>query len=82
MGIWFCISQLPYSWQTPIGIRLGHFLQKVGGARVRISKINIAKCFPDDSEQQQAALLRKSFESVGMGFIEVGLGWWGRQKIL
>ena len=80
MGIWFCISQLPYSWQTAIGIRLGHFLQKVGGARVRISKINIAKCFPDDSEQQQAALLRKSFESVGMGFIEVGLGWWGRQK--
>ncbi len=80
MAIWYCISQLPYSWQTFLGIKLGHLLHKLGGARVRISKINIAKCFPEYSEQQQATLLRKNFESVGMGFIEVGLGWWGRQK--
>jgi KDO2-lipid IV(A) lauroyltransferase len=80
MGIWYCVSQLPYSWQTFLGIKLGHLLQKLGGARVRISKINIAKCFPEYNEQQQATLLRKNFESVGMGFIEIGLGWWGRKK--
>lgn len=80
MAAWYGVSQLPYSWQTAIGIRLGHLMQRLGGSRVKISKINIEKCFPEYSQEQQATLLRKSFESIGMGFIEVGLGWWGRKK--
>lgn len=80
MGFWYCISQLPYSWQSLIGIQLGHLLQSLGGSRVKISEINIKKCFPHYSEQQQKTLLRQSFESVGMGFIEVGLGWWGKKQ--
>lgn len=78
MAPWFIVSQLPYRWQTRIGFALGHLLQRVGGSRKAIAKINIEKCFPDYSPEQQADLLRRSFESIGMGFIEVGLGWWGR----
>ncbi len=79
MAPWYAVSQLPYTWQTRIGFSLGHLLQRVGGSRVKISTVNISKCFPDYSEQQRADLLRRSFESVGMGFVEVGLGWWGRK---
>lgn len=76
MGIWYCISQLPYRWQLALGRKLGHLFLKIGGSRVKISRINIERCLPELSKAEQDDLLIKSFEAAATGFLEVGMGWW------
>ncbi|MDX1692180.1 MAG: LpxL/LpxP family Kdo(2)-lipid IV(A) lauroyl/palmitoleoyl acyltransferase [Ketobacteraceae bacterium] len=76
MGIWYCIAQLPVTWQYALGRKLGHLLLKLGGTRVKVTSINIQRCLPELSQQEQQRLIRESFESAAIGLMEVGMGWW------
>ena len=76
MAIWYGISQLPISWQHALGRALGRLLLKLGGSRVKITTINIQRCLPELSAEEQQALIKKSFEDAAMGLIELGIGWW------
>lgn len=66
---------LPYPVIYRLGTALGHIAMRVMKHRVHIAERNLALCFPEMTEQARAALVRKNFESVGMGLFETGMAW-------
>ena len=84
--IWFGIAllwllvKLPYPMIYRIGCSLGHLAQRFMTRRVHIANRNLALCFPQMSEKERHQLLRKNFESVGMGLMETGMAWFWSDK--
>lgn len=73
---------LPYSWQLKLGRTLGRSLMKNSKSMQRVTKVNLAMCFPELTEQQRDELMTKNFESLGMGFFETLLAAWGSKKLI
>ncbi|HEY0209029.1 Kdo(2)-lipid IV(A) acyltransferase [Acerihabitans sp.] len=75
IGLLYLVVLLPYPLLYRLGTSLGrlsmHFLKR----RVYIAKRNLELCFPTLSSAERTVLLIKNFESVGMGLIETGMGW-------
>ncbi|WP_413734258.1 Kdo(2)-lipid IV(A) acyltransferase [Sodalis sp. RH21] len=75
IGLLYLVVLLPYPLLYRLGTFLGrlsmHFLQR----RVHIARRNLELCFPNRSREEREELLIKNFESVGMGLIETGMGW-------
>ncbi|HED40959.1 MAG TPA: LpxL/LpxP family Kdo(2)-lipid IV(A) lauroyl/palmitoleoyl acyltransferase [Chromatiales bacterium] len=82
LGAMWLAAQLPYSAQLWLGRQVGtvafHLLKK----KRRVAEINIALCFPERSEAEQAQLVKETFHSVGCGIIEAGFSWWGSDRRL
>lgn len=76
LGLLRLIVLLPIKWQLQIGRSLGQFLSYLPTKMRSTTEVNLALCFPELSVAERTALLRKNFESVGMGAIETALGWW------
>ncbi|WP_252176232.1 LpxL/LpxP family Kdo(2)-lipid IV(A) lauroyl/palmitoleoyl acyltransferase [Endozoicomonas sp. 4G] len=76
LGLTALVARLPFSVMVRLGRLMGRFLLRFGGSRVRITRVNLAKCFPQMDEAQRDALLQKNFESVGIGLMEVLMAWW------
>ncbi len=74
--------RLPVTWQQAIGRRLGRWSGYFLKRRLHIGAVNLALCFPELSEAQRAALLRRQLESLGMGLFETALAWWGSPQRL
>ena len=70
-------AMLPFAWQMRIGRLIGDLARRFAGSRRRIAEKNLAACFPDLDEAARAKLLREHFHSVGIGLVEISLGWWG-----
>lgn len=75
IGLLYLVVLLPYPLLYRLGTSLGrlsmHFLQR----RVQIARRNLELCFPHRSVKDRETWLVKNFESVGMGLIETGMGW-------
>ncbi len=87
-GLWLMfifswgVSKLPWRMQCSFGRLLGRCFMRVGSRRRIIAKRNIELCFPELSENQKNKLLIKSFESLGVGTLEIGMAWWwSRSKL-
>ncbi|WP_461538845.1 LpxL/LpxP family Kdo(2)-lipid IV(A) lauroyl/palmitoleoyl acyltransferase [Spongorhabdus nitratireducens] len=80
IGLMWIIGRLPFPWIARIGRALGRLLMKVGGSRVRTTRTNIQRCFPELSEQEQEALIRCNFETVGIALLEPGIAWFSRES--
>ncbi|MFK0571671.1 LpxL/LpxP family Kdo(2)-lipid IV(A) lauroyl/palmitoleoyl acyltransferase [Endozoicomonas sp.] len=76
IGLTFIPSLLPYRWILRLGRWMGRIIYPVAGYRVRVARINLEKCFPELSQQEREELLKKNFESVGIGIMEVTMAWW------
>jgi len=80
--LWFGISilwgltRLPFRWQMKIGRQLGRLGYHLAHRRHRIAEINLTLCFPELNAQQRRQLLKKHFESLGMGLLEMLSAWW------
>lgn len=68
---------LPYGGQLAVGRRIGDLIRWLVPRRRHIAQTNIALCFPQLSTAEQKDLLRRSFHSVGITFMETALSWWG-----
>jgi len=68
---------LPYTIQLKIGFFIGHLFYLLGKYRRTVVQTNIRLCFPELSAQKQEQLVKKHFQSVGMGLIEIAMNWWG-----
>jgi KDO2-lipid IV(A) lauroyltransferase len=82
LGLLWCLSRLPWTWQLGIGRRLGGLLRRFGRRREHIATVNLALCFPDMTEDTRAQLLSELFESIGIGVMEMAMSWWAPDRKL
>jgi KDO2-lipid IV(A) lauroyltransferase len=67
---------LPQKQRMAVGALLGRLSHKLAGKRAFVAQRNIELCFPDLSPDEQRALTRKHFESLGKMAVEMGMSWW------
>lgn len=72
----YLISFLPYKAKQGLGRWLGIRLYKLGGSRYRTARGNIKACFPELSEQEQEELIKNTFISNAIGYVESTIAWW------
>jgi len=67
---------LPYRQRLALGRLLGRLALRLIPARRNIAAVNLRLCFPELDEEEIQTLLRKHFESLGMGIFELAMSWW------
>lgn len=69
-------AQLPFSLQMRIGQGLGWLSYHLARQRRHICEVNLRLCFPELSEEEKQALVKKTFIANGMGLIEIAICWY------
>jgi KDO2-lipid IV(A) lauroyltransferase len=82
LGLLWCLTRLPYSWQTGIGRLLGNTFRLFASNRKHIAQVNFSLCFPELSEQQRQRLLVDHFTSLGIAVMETAMSWWATERQL
>ena len=77
IGLAALLARLPWRLQRVLGHWLGGLLHAVLRDRRHVAERNIALCFPELDDAQQAALVRRSFSELGIGLFEFARAWWG-----
>jgi KDO2-lipid IV(A) lauroyltransferase len=67
---------LPLSVQAAIGSAVGSVLFWLIPERRRVTRTNLAKCFPAMAEEERERLARAHFRVFCRSFVERGLLWW------
>ncbi|OGT46449.1 MAG: hypothetical protein A3E83_00885 [Gammaproteobacteria bacterium RIFCSPHIGHO2_12_FULL_41_20] len=76
LGILWLITRLPYNMQLSIGKNIGQFLYFLPSKLRSTATVNIRLCFPSLTAEQQQQLIKKNFDSLGIGVIETAMAWW------
>jgi KDO2-lipid IV(A) lauroyltransferase len=71
---------LPLTLLAPIGQGVGMLLYALGRERRRVARINLRLCFPELSEREREALLRRHFRAFGRSLVEYGILWWSPKE--
>jgi Kdo2-lipid IVA lauroyltransferase/acyltransferase len=74
------IELLPFSAQRQVGSALGRLIRHLPLAYVRIARRNIELCLPMLSQQDQADLVDRHCQSLGMGLCETANTWWSSDR--
>jgi KDO2-lipid IV(A) lauroyltransferase len=74
------IHFLPMRWIGAIGAALGSLLYRFG--RGRVTRINLALCFPGMPEHERHALGLRHFRMLGRNALELSVMVWGSEKQL
>ena len=77
LSILYPMTLLPLRAQHATGRVLGRLGARLLPKRRQIAKINITICFPEKGPAEIDSLVRRSFESLGMGLFELCFAWWG-----
>jgi KDO2-lipid IV(A) lauroyltransferase len=77
--MWLLVK-LPFSLQQLVGRKLGTLFRLFSGYRRTIVRTNIKLCFPELSSQQQAQLIKRAFESLGMSLVETAFAYWANDR--
>lgn len=67
---------LPFRAVAALGEALGALFFWLIPERRRVTRINLAKCFPDLSETQREAIARRHFRAFVRSFVDRGVFWW------
>jgi KDO2-lipid IV(A) lauroyltransferase len=76
------IVLLPLGLQLRLGKRAGALAWCLAGGRRRIAARNIELCFPELSETEREALVKRHFGALGASVIETAMGWFGSRKTI
>src|SRR5439155_25854194 len=71
---------LPLAWIGALGARLGAVVYRFG--RGRVTRINLALCFPDMPEHERHALGLRHFRMLGRNALELSVMVWGSERQL
>jgi KDO2-lipid IV(A) lauroyltransferase len=71
---------LPLKWIGALGAALGSLLYRFG--RGRVTRINLALCFPEMSERERHELGRRHFRMLGRNALELSIMVWGSEAQL
>ncbi len=77
VGLATACAYLPWPAQRFLGRLLGSMLHGLARNRRGVAERNIALCFPELDAAAQAALVRRSFQELGVGLFEFARAWWG-----
>jgi KDO2-lipid IV(A) lauroyltransferase len=80
LGCLRMIEPLPYAWQLHIGRLIGRIVRLLPLPYVRIARRNIEICLPEFSPDARKALLKRHFESLGIGLCETAVTWWSHDE--
>ncbi|PXW47958.1 KDO2-lipid IV(A) lauroyltransferase [Erwinia sp. AG740] len=75
IALLYLLVLLPYPLIYRIGTGLGRLSMHILKRRVAITHRNLQLCFPDMPTEERETLVKKNFESVGMGVMETGMAW-------
>lgn len=75
LGFLHLAARLPPRAQQSLGRVLGRLLRHVKRREARVAARNLELCFPSLAPDERRTLLRRHFESVGLSFVEMGVGW-------
>lgn len=75
IGVAWLLCRLSLKWQMRFGRAVGRIVYHAGGRRRRITEVNIGICFPELTDEQRAALVRRTFISAGMALMETLYAW-------
>jgi KDO2-lipid IV(A) lauroyltransferase len=76
IGAMWMLARLPYRVQLRLGRWAGLLLRGTHTKRRETVRTNLALCFPELSQQEQAVLALRCFESLGMALSETAAAWW------
>ena len=79
MLIWL-VHFLPLRAIAAIGRALGSLLFWLIPERRRVTRINLAKCFPDMDPRERERLAREHFRALCRSLLELGLVWWAPRE--
>jgi KDO2-lipid IV(A) lauroyltransferase len=84
LGLILCrlITLLPWGALMALGRSLGRLSMRLVPRRAAIARINLGLCFPELDGAAREVLLRRHFESMGMGLMDMGLAWWASERRL
>jgi len=68
---------LPWPVQRGLGGFIGKLAPYLAPSRRRAAEVNLALCFPQMDEADRQALLKDSFQALGVGLFEFARAWWG-----
>ena len=71
---------IPFRVQVFLGRNMGKLFYPFFSRFRKIAIINIQQCFPEKSKEQVRALVKKHFESIGVGFFETANAYYARDK--
>src|SRR6202790_2113982 len=74
------IELLPFPAQRHVGAALGKLIRRLPLAYVRIARRNIELCMPALSARDQAELVDRHCQSLGMGLCETANTWWSSDR--
>ncbi|BBD78101.1 lysophospholipid acyltransferase family protein [Hydrogenophilus thermoluteolus] len=72
--IW-ALHWLPLPVLAKVGARFGTLLRLLAKRRRRIAEVNLARCFPEWTDDARARLLREHFHFLGRSLLERGIAW-------
>lgn len=75
LGLLHFAARLPPRAQQRLGRGLGRLLRHIKRREARVAARNLELCFPSLGADERRTLLRRHFESVGLSFVEMGVGW-------
>lgn len=75
-------AALPLAGAQRLGRGLGWLLYNTNNTNRRVARINIARCLPERSPEQQEALVKACLSNLGMVSMEAGAAWlWPIEKV-
>ena len=74
------MALLPFRWSLRLHQRLGRLLGSKSSRALRTVDDNLARCFPEMSAEDRAALASEYFANMGASIAELGLAWFGSRK--
>ncbi|MDO8953490.1 MAG: LPS biosynthesis protein [Gammaproteobacteria bacterium] len=80
VGLLRLLVLLPYRLQMKMGRLVGRLMMRILPYRRTIMDINLKLCFPESTVFYRKQLIKESFESVGMGFMEGLMAWFMSPK--
>lgn len=79
-GLMWLARFLPFRAVAAVGEAMGSALFWLIPERRRVTRINLAKCFPHMSEREREALARAHFRAFMRSFLDRGILWWSRPE--
>lgn len=76
------MAALPFRWQLTLGGWVGRGIGRMARRRRKIARINLERCFPEQSAAEREQLLDAHFAALGIGLFETAMAWWASDEKL